>query len=115
MLTRLLIGVSILLTILAASVAPKLINVPTESVIADIETTSPPVSVSHLDRVEVQQQIVRAVEATEARRAERPAPTVIRKTIRRESQAAPVTFIQRAARTLVGDGRHRPEPFPRAR
>ncbi|CAN5838775.1 hypothetical protein BH18ACI5_BH18ACI5_23280 [soil metagenome] len=114
MLTRAVIGLSIILTILAALLAPKLMKERTaDEVIADHDTTPGAVAVPY--RVEVQQQIVRAVETTEARRTERPASPAVRKTVKANIQAAPATFMQRATRTLLGDGRHRPEPFPRAR
>lgn len=113
MLTRIVIALSILLVILVASMAPKLVNGPAAPAVADQHTTQAAATMP--DRVEVQQQIVQAVETTEARRAERPTSPVARRVIRQESPAASVTLIQRAARTLVGDGRHRPEPFPRAR
>ena len=112
MLTRAVIGLSILLVVGAALIAPKLMKGRTIDVIADREAT--PAAGPVPDRVEVQQQIVRAVQTTEARRLERPVSQVVRKTAANR-QAGPATFMQRATRTLVGDGRHRPEPFPRAR
>ena len=112
MLRRIVLALSVMLVILGALMAPKLMNGRAASAVAEQPIAQPTTSP---DRVEVQQQIVKAVEATPVRRAERPAATIARRAVLKQNPAGPITFMQRAARTLVGDGRHRPEPFPRAR
>ena len=107
MLTRILIVSAVVLTIAAALAAPKLKNTQTEAVLQQ--------PVHEPQRVEVQQQIVRPVVVLEARRLPRPAARPRAAARIAGTKPQPVTFIAKAARTLVGDGRHRPEPFPRAR
>ena len=107
MLTRILLVFAIALTIAGALAAPKLMNTQTSGVLQQ--------PVSQPRRVEVQQTLIRPVEVVEVRRgaSARPSPTAgVRATrVKRPSG----TFIAKATRSLIGDGRYRPEPFPRAR
>jgi hypothetical protein len=117
MLPRLMIGLAAATAVLAALIAPKLMNRRTAAVIA--EHSVAPTAVPPTERVVVQQQIVRAMETIETRRIQPVTVAVAAVPGARVSAKAPAatraTLLHRAARTLVGDGRHRPEPFPRAR
>lgn len=42
-----------------------------------------------------------------------PAPTLVARSERRRTTAPSSDIVARARRALLGDGRHRPEPFPR--
>jgi hypothetical protein len=107
MLWRLLLGVALALTIGAAVAAPKLMNNRTDVVLRQPVPATP--------RIQVQQTLIRAAETVETRQSAPSSRNTSR--VPRSASAKPPTgtFIARAARTLVGDGRYRPEPFPRAR
>ena len=117
MLTRVLLVSAIVLTIAAALAAPKLMRPdgpdrPGKNETGAVLPAQPPAEQS---RVQVQQTFVQPVEVVETGRT---LPVAARRNgaVRTASaKRAPETFIAKAARTLIGDGRYRPEPFPRAR
>ncbi len=107
MVRRLLLGVALALTIGVAVAAPKLMNKRTDVVLRQPVPETP--------RVQVQQTLVRAVEMVESRQSVPPSRRTSRAVRFAAAKPPAGAFIARAARTLVGDGRYRPEPFPRAR
>src|SRR5215207_9417941 len=107
MLRRVLMVSAIVVMIGAALVAPKLMNRHTKAVLHQPVPERP--------RVQVQQIIVRPIVSVEARHAPRSSSRPSATSRAAPTKPQPVTFIAKAARTLMGDGRHRPEPFPRAR
>jgi len=104
---RLVLAVALALIIGVVVAAPKLMNTRTDTVLRQ--------PVPEPQRVRVQQTLVRPIETVEARQSPRPSRDAVATVRSASSRPQPTTFIARAARTLVGDGRYRPEPFPRAR
>ena len=106
-LMRLALAVALAVIIGVVVAAPKLMNTRTDTMLRQ-PVPEPP-------RVRVQQTLVRPIEVVETRQSPRPSRTAVAAVRSPSSKPQPATFVARAARTLVGDGRYRPEPFPRAR
>lgn len=66
--------------------------------------------------VQVQHQLVTVTSTTSPTLSSvtaAPGRTLVARTERRQSAQPASTVLARAKRALLGDGRHRPEPFPR--
>jgi hypothetical protein len=102
-----------------SSVAPKLIIVALA--IAALLWPRPvtaPIAAQHApnDTVKVKEEIIYAPAspATVIRPSARPSPSSsVKSAATRRPADRPKGFVERARRTLLGDGRYRPEPFPR--